>query len=104
MTNIAIASQNYIYTDESDAIMATMNISLPDEMKSWVEAQADAGGRYGNASDLMRDLIRKEQDRLEALKELQVLVDDALASGITDQTFDEIIADATAAADHRGLA
>lgn len=104
MTNFAIASQNNIYTDESDLIMATMNISLPDEMKSWVEAQTDAGGRYGNASDLMRDLIRKEQDRLEALKELQAMVDDALASGISDQTFDAIVADATAEADRRGLA
>lgn len=30
--------------------MATMNVSLPEQMKEWVEAQMK-GGRYGNASD-----------------------------------------------------
>lgn len=35
--------------------MATMNVSLPDSMKHWVEAQTRAG-RYSNASDYVRDL------------------------------------------------
>ena len=30
--------------------MATMNISLPDQMKEWVDLQV-ANGRYANASD-----------------------------------------------------
>jgi antitoxin ParD1/3/4 len=30
--------------------MATMNVSLPDPMKTWVEAQTK-DGRYSNASD-----------------------------------------------------
>ena len=42
--------------------MATMNVSLPDTLKDWVEAQAETG-RYANASDYVRDLIRKDQDR-----------------------------------------
>ncbi len=37
--------------------MGTMNISLPDPMKSWVEDQAKSG-RYANSSDYVRDLIR----------------------------------------------
>jgi antitoxin ParD1/3/4 len=41
--------------------MATMNISLPDQMKTWVETQAKTG-RYGNASDYVRDLIRRDQE------------------------------------------
>ncbi len=45
--------------------MATMNVSLPDQMKQWVEERA-ASGRYSNSSDVLRDLIRQEQDR-EAL-------------------------------------
>lgn len=36
--------------------MGTMNISLPDPMKSWVEDQAKSG-RYANSSDYVRDLI-----------------------------------------------
>ena len=33
--------------------MATMNVSLPDPMKAWVEAQVQ-GGQYGNASEIGR--------------------------------------------------
>ena len=40
--------------------MATMNVSLPDPMKDLVEAQAKTG-RYSNASDYVRDLIRRDQ-------------------------------------------
>ena len=37
-----------------------MNISLPDKMREWIDQQV-ATGRYANASDLMRDLIRDAQ-------------------------------------------
>lgn len=60
--------------------MATMNVSLPDPMKVWVEAQTQ-DGRYSNASDYVRDLIRRDQDRQQAISELQQIVDDGLASG-----------------------
>ena len=60
--------------------MATMNVSLPDAMKAWVERQTETG-RYGNASDYVRDLIRRDQDRQSALAELQALVNEGLASG-----------------------
>ena len=60
--------------------MATMNVSLPDPMKSWVEDQA-ATGRYSNASDYVRDLIRRDQERQLVVAEIQGLVDEGLASG-----------------------
>lgn len=60
--------------------MATMNVSLPDPMKAWVEAQTQ-DGRYSNASDYVRDLIRRDQDRQQAIAEVQQLVDEGLASG-----------------------
>ena len=65
--------------------MATMNISLPDEMKEWVEAQA-ATGRFANVSDYMRDLVRRDQERDEARARLQTIVDEALASGSREIT------------------
>ena len=40
--------------------MATMNISLPDKMREWIDQQV-ATGRFANASDLVRDLIRDAQ-------------------------------------------
>lgn len=60
--------------------MGTMNISLPDPMKSWVEDQAKSG-RYANSSDYVRDLIRRDRLRHEAIAEIQAAVDAGAASG-----------------------
>lgn len=60
--------------------MGTMNISLPDPMKIWVEEQAKAG-RYANSSDYVRDLIRRDRARSEAIGEIQTAVDAGLGSG-----------------------
>ncbi len=73
--------------------MATMNISLPDPMKAWVEQQAESG-RYGNASDYVRDLIRKDQESRDRLRVLQSLIDEGLASGISPRSLDDILAEA----------
>ncbi len=77
--------------------MATMNVSLPDPMKDWVEAQA-RNGRYSNTSDYVRDLIRRDQDRQAAIAELQCLVDEGLASGVSDRSMDQILEAARARA------
>lgn len=69
--------------------MATMNISLPDPMKQWVEAQAETG-RYSNVSDYVRDLIRREQDRNDKIAHMQRLVDEARAGDPSDWTMDDI--------------
>lgn len=69
--------------------MATMNISLPDKMKQWVEEQV-ATGRYANSSDLIRDLIREDQDRVRGLDELRALIDEGIASGVSDRTVADI--------------
>jgi len=42
--------------------MATMNISLPDPLKAFVDQQVDQG-TYGTSSEYVRDLIRKDQER-----------------------------------------
>jgi antitoxin ParD1/3/4 len=46
--------------------MATMNVSLPDLMREWVEDRVKSG-QYANASDYVRDLIRRDQEKREAL-------------------------------------
>ncbi|TSE32736.1 type II toxin-antitoxin system ParD family antitoxin [Tepidimonas charontis] len=43
--------------------MRTMNISLPDTLKSFVDEQVRQRG-YGSSSEYVRELIRKEQERL----------------------------------------
>lgn len=42
--------------------MSTMNISLPDSLKSFVDEQVVQRG-YGTSSEYVRELIRKDQDR-----------------------------------------
>jgi antitoxin ParD1/3/4 len=42
--------------------MSTMNISLPEGLKSFVDEQV-AGRGYGTSSEYVRELIRKDQDR-----------------------------------------
>jgi antitoxin ParD1/3/4 len=78
--------------------MATMNVSLPQEMKDWVEAQV-ATGRFANASDFVRDLIRDDMDREAAKDEFDRIIEEAEASGISDRTVEEIMDDARARAD-----
>lgn len=42
--------------------MTTMNISLPDALKAFIDEQV-AGRGYGTSSEYIRELIRKDQDR-----------------------------------------
>lgn len=75
--------------------MASMNISLPDPMKEWVETQTSSG-RYDNASEYVRDLIRHDQDRALKISALQKLVDEAFESGMSEKGLDDIWAAAKA--------
>ena len=78
--------------------MATMNISLPDQMKAWVESQAESG-RYSNASDYVRDLIRQDQRRADAIAELDALIQEGIDSGVSERTPEELRAYARQRAD-----
>ena len=51
--------------------MTTVNFSLPEDLKRWVESHVASGG-YGNTSEYIRELIRldrkrRSEERLEAL-------------------------------------
>lgn len=68
--------------------MATMNVSLPDPMKEWVEAQAKTG-RYSNASDYVRD-----QTRNDKIAAMQSFVEAGLQSGVGVRSKDDLFAEA----------
>lgn len=59
--------------------MATMNISLPDQMKEFVEGQISEGG-YNSASEYFRELVRDDQKR-KAQEKLEQLLLEGLESG-----------------------
>jgi antitoxin ParD1/3/4 len=44
--------------------MSTMNISLPDELKVFVDRRIRSEG-YGSSSEYMRELIRRDRDRAQ---------------------------------------
>lgn len=70
-------------------VMSTMNISLPEAMKRWVERQAQSG-RFGNSSDYVRELIRRDQERQAKIAHMQALVDEGIASGKSTRTMQEL--------------
>jgi len=83
---LSLAAQNHI-----KIVMAQMNISIPEALKSWAEARVSEG-RYSSTSDYVRDLVRRDQEAEEARRRLQVAIDEGLASGISDRTIEDIIA------------
>lgn len=65
--------------------MATMNISLPDSLKGFVDEQVAERG-YSTSSEFVRELIRNEQDRQHLRK---LLLDGAASEleGPADDAF-----------------
>jgi antitoxin ParD1/3/4 len=59
--------------------MQTMNVSLPDAMKHFIDAQVATGG-YSSTSEYVRALVRDEQKR-QAKARLETLLLEALDSG-----------------------
>ena|ERR1700678_975023 len=59
--------------------MQTMNISLPDPMKQYVEEQV-AAGAYSSASEYIRELVRAAQKR-QAKEQLELMLLQALKEG-----------------------
>jgi antitoxin ParD1/3/4 len=60
--------------------MATMNISLPESMKEFVEDQAARRG-FGTVSEYMRAVIREVQERQAARERIDGLLLEGLDSG-----------------------
>ncbi len=75
--------------------MAQMNISLPDAMKEWIEAQV-ATGRYASVSDYMRALVRHHMENEEKREKLREMIQKGIDSGPSDATVESIWADVKA--------
>lgn len=60
--------------------MATMQVSLPDPMKTWVEARLE-DGQFSNTSDYVRHLIRRDQEKVQAIAALLQAIDEGVESG-----------------------
>lgn len=67
--------------------MTTMNISLPDEMKAFVEAQMSQDG-YASASEYFRTLVREAQKR-KARQELEAKLLEGLQGPVSEMTAED---------------
>lgn len=76
--------------------MATMNVSLPDAMREWIEERVKSG-RYANASDYVRDLIRRDQETRDVL--VRALIEGE-NSGVSRRSVREIAAAAKSKLKH----
>jgi antitoxin ParD1/3/4 len=84
-----------IIKDMKVDIMTSMNISLPDSMRQFVEVQVSNGG-YGTISEYFRELVRQDKKR-KAQEQLETLLLEGLNSGeatpMTEQDWMDIRAE-----------
>ena len=66
-------------------MMATLNVSLPDEMLTWIDEQVKTG-KYANASDYIRDLVRRNQSERDAIN--LALIEGELSGSSTKNVMD----------------
>lgn len=57
----------------------TMSFALPETMRTYIDARVSTGN-YGNTSEYIRDLVRRDQEE-QAKKRLRELIEEGLASG-----------------------
>jgi antitoxin ParD1/3/4 len=73
-------------------MMQTMNISLPERLKEFVDHQVGSG-RYSSVSEYVRDLIRDDEKR-KAQEKLEAFLMEGIQSsgptGMTRQDWDDI--------------
>ncbi len=71
--------------------MATMNVSLPDPMRDYVQNRIDSG-QYASVSDYVRDLIRRDQVQADEQKALIAALVEGERSGVSNRRIPEILA------------
>lgn len=69
--------------------MSTMNISLPESLKNFVDEQVKSRG-YGTSSEYVRELIRRDQDRLQLRNLLLAGAESAPATAAGPDYFDTL--------------
>ena len=79
----------------------TMSFALPESMRRFIDERV-VEGNYGNTSEYIRDLVRKDQQD-QARNRLRALIEEGLASGparpLTQADEDEALAVARGAID-----
>ncbi len=67
----------------------TMSFALPESMRSYIDERVRSG-EYGNTSEYLRDLIRRDQHD-QAIKRLRSLIADGIESGEGRAVTDDVV-------------
>lgn len=64
-------------------MQTTMNVSLPPELRQWVDEQVKSGG-YGTASEYLRDMLRRARERESRRRVDKMLLEAGVANVVLD--------------------
>jgi antitoxin ParD1/3/4 len=81
----------FAITSKEKRSMASMNVSVPDPMRDWVQQRIDSG-QYATVSDYVRDLIRRDQMEANERQALIAALAAGEESGISRRRVPEIFA------------
>ncbi|MEO1193965.1 MAG: type II toxin-antitoxin system ParD family antitoxin [Pseudomonadota bacterium] len=83
--------------------MSEVIVSMTKEMSDWVDSQVADGG-YQSPADYVSALIRRDEERQRAaIAELDALLDEAEASGVSEKSIADVIESARQEAKTKGL-
>ncbi len=71
-------------------MMIRKTISMPDEMGAWIDGRIESG-QYNNDSEYFRDLVRRDQERQDAIVTLRRMLEDAEASGVSPDQVPDVM-------------
>jgi antitoxin ParD1/3/4 len=68
-----------------------MSFALPESMREYIDTRV-RDGNYGNTSEYLRELVRRDQEQ-QAAQRLRDLIAAGLTSGESRQLTDDVIAE-----------
>lgn len=70
--------------------MSSMSVSLSETMRGFIKSRVSSGD-YHNESEYIRDLVRRDQERLNHELRLTKLLEEAEQSGLSDKSLPDIM-------------
>lgn len=71
--------------------MANLNVSMPPALEQWVDSRL-AQGRYADAADYVRDLVRRDQEAAEYDRQwVRAKIEEGFASGVVDAEPEDVL-------------
>lgn len=71
-------------------MMSSMSVSLSETMRGFIKSRVSSGD-YHNESEYIRDLVRRDQERLSQELRLAKLLEEAEQSGLSDKSLPDIM-------------